>query len=110
MITTPIPWPPQSDNGCGWHTDYGTFTIIFQDGTFGLELEGTNAPSTWVPLPGDATMILTGWCAVVLSGGRISTARHRVRRVPAVRRLSAVLFVAPDLDVTMKPLEECIAC
>lgn len=31
---------PYSSNGCGAHTDYGTFTIIFQDGTPGLELEG----------------------------------------------------------------------
>lgn len=96
---------PQSDNGCGSHTDYGTFSIIFQDGTSGLELEDANAPGTWVPVPGDATIILTGWCAVVLSGGRISAAKHRVRRVPGVRRLSAVLFVAPDLDVALKPLE-----
>lgn len=95
---------PESDNGCGSHTDYGTFTIIFQDGTSGLELEDANAPGTWVSVPGDATVILTGWCAVVLSGGRISAARHRVRRVPGVRRFSAVLFVAPDLDVPLKPL------
>jgi isopenicillin N synthase-like dioxygenase len=31
--------------------------------------------------------------------------RHRVRRVPGVRRLSTVLFVAPDMEVDLKPLE-----
>ncbi|KAJ5977288.1 hypothetical protein N7501_000630 [Penicillium viridicatum] len=93
---------PESLNGCGAHTDYGTFSIIFQDGTPGLELEET--PGTWIPVPGDATVVLTGWCAVILSGGRVSAARHRVRRAPGVRRLSAVLFVAPDLDVKLKPL------
>ncbi|KUM64591.1 hypothetical protein ACN42_g2513 [Penicillium freii] len=93
---------PESLNGCGAHTDYGTFSIIFQDGTPGLELEET--PGMWVPVPGDATVVLTGWCAVILSGGRVSAARHRVRRAPGVRRLSAVLFVAPDLDVKLKPL------
>jgi Isopenicillin N synthase and related dioxygenases len=93
---------PESSNGCGAHTDYGTFSIIFQDGTPGLELEET--PGTWVPVPGDATVVLTGWCAVILSGGRISAAKHRVRRAPGVRRLSAVLFVAPDLDVKLKPM------
>lgn len=96
---------PHSDNGCGAHTDYGPFSIIFQDGTPGLELEDADAPGTWVPVPGDATVILTGWCAVILSGGRIRAARHRVRRVPGVRRFSAVLFVAPDLDVKLKPLD-----
>ncbi|KAL3477093.1 hypothetical protein BJX99DRAFT_128965 [Aspergillus californicus] len=96
---------PGSENGCGAHTDYGTFSIIFQDGTAGLELEDVEKPGTWVPIPGDATVVLTGWCAVILSGGCISAARHRVRRVPGVRRLSAILFVAPDLDVKLKPLE-----
>jgi hypothetical protein len=94
---------PDSENGCGTHTDYGTFSIIFQDGTSGLELEDPKAPGEWIPVPGDKTVVLAGWCAVVLSGGRITATRHRVRRVPSVRRLSAVLFVAPDLDVTLQP-------
>ncbi|KAE8423612.1 hypothetical protein BDV36DRAFT_242945 [Aspergillus pseudocaelatus] len=100
----PVTAASGSLNGCGAHTDYGTFTIIFQDGTPGLELEDADAPGSWVPAPGDATVILTGWCAVILSGGRITAARHRVRRTPGVRRLSAVLFLAPDLNVTLRPL------
>lgn len=92
---------PESLNGCGAHNDYGTFSIIFQDDASGLELEET--PNCWVPVPGDAAVVLTGWCAVILSGGRVSAARHRVRRTPGVRRLSAVLFVAPDLDIKVKP-------
>ncbi|RAQ51071.1 oxidoreductase [Aspergillus flavus] len=100
----PVTAASGSLNGCGAHTDYGTFTIIFQDGTPGLELEDASAPGSWVPVAGDATVVLTGWCAVILSGGRIAAARHRVRRTPGVRRLSAVLFIAPDLDVTLRPL------
>ncbi|KAL3455101.1 hypothetical protein BJX64DRAFT_282311 [Aspergillus heterothallicus] len=101
----PVTAAPESENGCGAHTDYGTFTIIFQDGTAGLELEDAAAAGGWRPVPSDATVILTGWCAVILSGGRILAARHRVRRVPGVRRLSAVMFLAPDLDVKLQPLE-----
>ncbi|KAH7348019.1 hypothetical protein BKA66DRAFT_477691 [Pyrenochaeta sp. MPI-SDFR-AT-0127] len=100
---TPATASPNSQNGCGAHTDYGTFSIIFQDGTAGLEMEAPEAPGTWVLVPGDATVLLCGWCAVVLSGGQVAAVRHRVRRVPGVRRLSAVLFVAPDLDVKMAP-------
>ncbi|KAK7427738.1 hypothetical protein QQZ08_005676 [Neonectria magnoliae] len=96
---------PESDNGCGAHTDYGTFSIIFQDGTPGLEMEEAEHPGLWVPVPGDATVVLAGWCAVILSGGCIQATRHRVRRTPGVRRLSAVLFVAPDLDIKLKPLD-----
>ncbi|KAL6399342.1 uncharacterized protein AUP68_17888 [Ilyonectria robusta] len=96
---------PKSDNGCGAHTDYGTCSIIFQDGTPGLEMEDSERPGVWVPVPADATVVLAGWCAVILSGGCIKATRHRVRRIPGVRRLSAVLFVAPDLDVNLQPLE-----
>ncbi|KAL3445132.1 hypothetical protein BJX65DRAFT_310284 [Aspergillus insuetus] len=86
---------PESENGCGAHTDYGTFKIIFQDGTAGLELEDSAAPGGWRPVPGDAT--------VILSGGWISAARHRVRRVPGLRRLSVALFLALDLNVKLQP-------
>ncbi|KKP07039.1 hypothetical protein THAR02_00918 [Trichoderma harzianum] len=82
---------PGSDNGCGVHTDYGTFSIIFQDGTPWLEIEDAKQPGRWIQVPEDATIILAGWCTVILTGG--------------VRRLSAVLFVAPDLDIELKPLE-----
>lgn len=94
---------PESSNGCGAHTDYGTFSITFRDSTSGLELE--DADGHWTAAPGDATVILTGWCALVLSGGRIQPARHQVRRVPGVRRLSAVLFVAPDVEAKLQPLD-----
>lgn len=102
---TPATASPASHNGCGAHTDYGTFTIIFQDGTAGLEMEAPEEPGTWLPVPGDATVLLCGWCAVVLSGSKVAAVRHRVRRVPGVRRLLAALFVAPDLDVKMAPAE-----
>ncbi|KAF5636041.1 oxidoreductase 2OG-Fe(II) oxygenase family [Fusarium sp. NRRL 52700] len=49
---------PTSDNGCGTHTDYGTFTIIFQDGTSGLEIEDAEQPGLWEPVPGEATVVL----------------------------------------------------
>ncbi|KAJ5973805.1 hypothetical protein N7481_011015 [Penicillium waksmanii] len=72
--------PEDATKLSGTYSDYGTFSIIFQDGVSGLELE--EAPGVWVPAPGDANVILTGWCVVVLSGGRISAAKHRVRRMP----------------------------
>ncbi|KAI1455720.1 hypothetical protein F4805DRAFT_435320, partial [Annulohypoxylon moriforme] len=101
---TPETAAPESENGCGAHRDYGTFSIIFQDGTSGLEIEDAAHPGTWVPVPADKVVMLCGWCAFVLSGGALRAVRHRVRRQPGVRRLSAVLFVAPDLDVALKPI------
>jgi hypothetical protein len=96
---------PESDNGCGAHTDYGTFSIIFQDDNSGLEIEHADHPGQWTPVPGGCAVVLAGWCAVILTGGGIRATRHRVRRTPGVRRLSAVLFVAPDLDVPLMPID-----
>jgi hypothetical protein len=101
----PVTADRSSSNGCGAHTDYGTFTIIFQHETAGLEIESDEFPGTWIPVPGKATVLLAGWCAVILSGGIIKAARHRVRRIPGVRRFSAVLFVAPDTNVSLHPME-----
>ena len=57
---TPMTASPNSQNGCGAHTDYGTFSIIFQDGTAGLEMEAPETPGIWVLVPGDATVLLCG--------------------------------------------------
>lgn len=95
---------PASFNGCGAHRDYGTFSIIFQDGTSGLEIESTSTPGQWVPVPPTSTVILAGWSAYILSGAKLHAVRHRVRRIPGKRRLSAVFFVAPDLHVKLQPV------
>ncbi|KAI1489809.1 oxidoreductase [Biscogniauxia mediterranea] len=101
---TPDTAAPESRNGCGAHRDYGTFSIIFQDGTAGLEIESATQPGLWVPVPATQVVVLCGWSAFIVSGGQLRAVRHRVQRQPGVRRLSAVLFVAPDLDVALKPI------
>ncbi|KAI5918994.1 oxidoreductase [Camillea tinctor] len=101
---TPDTAAPESQNGCGAHRDYGTFSIIFQDGTAGLEIESATQPGSWVPVPATQVVVLCGWSAFIVSGGQLRAVRHRVRRQPGVRRLSAVLFVAPDLDVALRPI------
>jgi isopenicillin N synthase-like dioxygenase len=102
---TPATAAPFSANSCGVYTNYGTFSIIFQDGQPGLEAEAPDHPDLWIPIPGNATIVLCGWCALILSDGCVRAVRHRVRRVPGVRRLSTVLFVAPDMEVDLKLLE-----
>jgi isopenicillin N synthase-like dioxygenase len=79
-------------------------TSSFHDGTDGLEIEGPANPGVWKHVPADATVIQPGWCAYIVSGGELNAVRHRVRRQPGVRRLNAVLFVTPDLDVALKPM------
>lgn len=95
---------------CGEHRDYGTFTLIFQDGSVG-GLEVYNNGS-WVPVPPNAGMIfLWGWSAAILSNGRIQAPLHRVvtaykdeNKVLASRRNSAVFFVAPGTFTNFFPI------
>ncbi|KAG8940166.1 hypothetical protein FRC04_005610 [Tulasnella sp. 424] len=91
---------------CGAHRDYGTFSIILQNGaSSGLEYASSTAPSGWKSVPSTDVAVVWGWCASILSNDRIQAAHHRVQSTAAdTRRQSAVLFVAPDLDVVLKPL------
>ncbi|KAF8242782.1 Clavaminate synthase-like protein [Wilcoxina mikolae CBS 423.85] len=86
---------------CGEHRDYGTVTIIFQNGEGGLEYFSPSGE--WVALPGDAVMVLWGLCGQILSGDKIKAVRHRVLKT-GKRRNTAMMFVAPDLDAALKPM------
>lgn len=91
---------------CGEHRDYGTYTVVFQDGAVGgLEFE---VNGTWIQVPADVDAVVSwGWCGAILSNGRVKAAKHKVLRTQPVqeRRTTAVVFVAPDLDATLKPVE-----
>jgi len=91
---------------CGEHRDYGTFTIVFQDGAVGgLEFE---VDGRWVPVPAYVDAVVSwGWCGAILSNDGVHAAKHRVMKtIPAYqRRTTAVVFVAPDLDAILKPVD-----
>ena len=90
---------------CGEHIDYGTYTIVFQDGTVGgLEFE---TGGDWVQVPANVDAVVSwGWCAAILSDDRVKAAKHRVMRTRPVqkRRTTAVVFAAPDMDAVLKPV------
>lgn len=90
-------------HACGEHTDYGTATIIFQDGSGGLEFQDSST-NEWCAIPGNETVIVWGWCGHVLSGGKIRASKHRVQTVHSARRNALVCFIAPDLHTPLQPL------
>lgn len=79
--------------------------IVFQDHSVGvLEFE---VDGKWTQVPASADAVVSwGWCGAVLSDNAVTAAKHRVMKTwPAVqRRTTAVLFVAPDLDTPLKPV------
>ena len=90
---------------CGEHRDFGTLTLIFQDGVGGLEVQ---LDGVWNPLPPSAVVLLFGWCTHIRSNARIKAAMHRVKDpvcndtiVP--RRTAAILFVAPNMSASVAP-------
>ncbi|KAK8258126.1 oxidoreductase [Phyllosticta capitalensis] len=81
---------PESDNGCGAHTDYGRYTWSGDRGS--LRSNG---------------IVSCPWRRNDCAGGlvcRHSEWRADSRRETSRAPLSAVLFVAPDLDVKLTPL------
>lgn len=90
---------------CGEHRDYGTFTIVFQDGAVGgLEFDVNRK---WIQVPPNVDAVVSwGWCGAILSDDSVKAAKHRVLRTQPLqkRRTAAVLFVAPDLDSVLKPV------
>jgi isopenicillin N synthase-like dioxygenase len=95
--------PASRRHGCGDHRDYGTATLIFQDGSGGLEFQDS-LTKEWLPIPGNETVLMWGWCGHVLSGGKIRTVRHRVKTIDSARRNTAVCFIAPDLNTPLQPM------
>jgi hypothetical protein len=91
---------------CGEHIDYGTYTIVFQDRAVGgLEFD---IDGKWVPVPVDVDAVVSwGWCGAILGNDRVKAAKHRVLRTQPLqkRRTTAVVFVAPNLDAVLKPVE-----
>lgn len=100
-----FPCADPSGPRCGEHRDYGTYTIVFQDGAVGgleFEIEGK-----WIKVPANIEAVVSwGWCGAILSNDTIKAAKHRVMKTwPSLqRRTTAVVFVAPDMDVPLKPV------
>jgi hypothetical protein len=88
--------------GARAHRDGSTATIIFQDGSGGLEVQSPSGQ--WCAVPGHETVIMWGHCGQMLSGDRIKAAYHRVTSIPSVRRNVAVIFLSPDDETAFQPL------
>jgi 2OG-Fe(II) oxygenase superfamily len=95
--------PSSNLQGAREHRDPGTATIIFQDGSGGLEIQHSQT-GEWIAVPPNETVIMWGSCGHILSGGRIHAVNHRVRPIPSARRNVAVCFISPDLDAVLTPL------
>jgi isopenicillin N synthase-like dioxygenase len=106
-------YPPQYGGdlaaGAGAHTDYGSLTLLWQDGNPGLEVRA--ADGAWLPVPAeaDAVVVNTGDLLERWSNGRFRSTLHRVCPLQPWRsRYSIAFFSDPDDAVLVSPLEGCV--
>jgi isopenicillin N synthase-like dioxygenase len=99
------PAPEGAAWGVGEHTDYGLLTLLYQDGTGGLEV---HTPDGWVdapPLPGTFVCNL-GDMLDRMTRGLYRSTPHRVRLNTSGRdRLSVPLFFDPNFFSTPAPID-----
>ncbi|MEM1260948.1 MAG: 2OG-Fe(II) oxygenase family protein [Pseudomonadota bacterium] len=95
--------------GAGAHTDYGLLTLLFQDGTRGLEIKA--ADETWQALDADPNTILinSGDLLERWTNGRYRSTLHRVApQVECAERQSIAMFVDPDSATEVAVLASCL--
>lgn len=96
---------------CSEHSDYGTFTLLFQDEYPGLEVKSPSGH--WVsakPISG-TILVNIGDLLEMWTGGRFPATKHRViipeeEFLKSVPRQSIVFFVHPDNQVVVEPVDD----
>jgi len=94
---------PQPRQACRAHRDGSIATIIFQDGTGGLEIQD-NRTGQWVGIPGNEVVLMWGRSGEVFSGGEVKAVNHRVNTIATERRTPAIVFIGADHSTELKPL------
>ena len=104
-------YPPQSGEtadgrfGVGPHTDFGVLTVLCQDNTGGLEVQGLDG--NWIEAPPiDGTLVINvGDLLARWSNDQYRSTPHRVINRSGRERLSLVLAYDPDFDTLIDPAE-----
>jgi isopenicillin N synthase-like dioxygenase len=101
--------PTEGQLGCGAHTDYGTITVLADDGVGGLQV--MKRDGTWidVAVPADALVVNIGDLMAVWTNDRWVSNPHRVINPPDTDRYSMPLFVTPPFHATISCLPTCLA-
>ena len=100
--------PAEGQLGCGAHTDYGSVTLLTDDGVGGLQV--MRRDGTWidVDVPDDHVVVNLGDLMAIWTNDRYVSNPHRVINPPAVDRYSMPLFVTPPFHARIECLETCL--
>ena len=87
--------------GCETHVDSGIFTVLYQDGKGGLQVQNRKTKKWYdVPFNKKALVVNTGRALEFLSKGKFKATNHRVLWNKS-KRLSVPFFFEPSYDFKM---------
>ena len=101
--------PEPGQLGCGAHTDYGTLTLLADDGNGGLQVRQRSGEWTDVTVPDGQLVVNLGDLMAIWTNDRWVSNPHRVVNPPGVDRYSSPLFVTPPFHLRIETLETCLA-
>jgi isopenicillin N synthase-like dioxygenase len=101
--------PAEGQLGCGAHTDYGSVTLLTDDGVGGLQV--MRRDGTWidVDVPDDHVVVNLGDLMAIWTNDRYVSNPHRVINPPDLDRYSMPLFVTPPFHARIECLTTCVA-
>jgi isopenicillin N synthase-like dioxygenase len=110
-----IHYPPRSSAmpapgqwGCGAHTDYGTLTILAEDGVGGLQVRVRSGDWITVEVPSRELVVNIGDLMAIWTNDRWVSNAHRVVNPAGIDRYSSALFVQPDYHQVVETLPTCL--
>lgn len=110
-----IHYPPQSrmtpapgQYGCGAHTDYGTVTVLADDGVGGLQVRQRSGEWVDVVVPDGHLVVNIGDLMAIWTNDRWVSNPHRVVNPAGVDRYSSALFVTPPFHLRIEALPTCL--
>jgi isopenicillin N synthase-like dioxygenase len=100
--------PGADQLGCGAHTDYGTITVLADDGVGGLQVRTRDGSWIDVEIPGDMLVVNLGDLMAIWTNDRWVSNPHRVVNPPGRDRYSIPLFVTPPFHTRIEALPTCV--
>lgn len=101
--------PEPGQLGCGAHTDYGTLTLLADDGVGGLQVRQRSGEWIDVSVPEGHLVVNLGDLMAIWTNDRWVSNPHRVVNPPGVDRYSSPLFVTPPFHLRIETLDTCLA-
>jgi isopenicillin N synthase-like dioxygenase len=94
--------------GCGAHTDYGTITVLADDGVGGLQVKPREGDWIDINIPDDHLVVNLADLLAIWTNDRYVSNPHRVMNPPNTHRYSIPLFVTPPYNLKVEAIPTCL--